>query len=148
MGLNSPIWNDQERVQIVSRCLSRLARKFKVERVQAMVAGPHTGRLYPRKGGVGFRRFHRASARGERPSPDTTNLINSLDHEKISDLRYSVNVDDVKAPYGKWLQDPDNLDRPIATIGDAEAFMESQKAVDELNKARAELVGSIGVTAL
>lgn len=119
-----------------------------MERVAAMVAGPHTGVLYPRKSGLGFRRFHRASARGERPAPDTTNLINSVESTKLSALRYSVFVDDAKAPYGKWLQNPEGLDRPIATLEDAEAFMASQKAVDELNKAKAQLTGGLGAVVL
>lgn len=148
--LTSPVWHELQRAEIVSRCLTRLAKRFKVERVEAMVAGPHTGILYkPALGGpgTGFNRFHRASARGQRPAPDTTNLINSVEDLKLATLQHAVYVDDAKAPYGKWLQDPTVLDRPIATLQDAEAFMASPVAIVEVNKAKAELTNGItGVT--
>lgn len=137
--LTSPVWHDLERNEIVSRCLTRLAKRFKTERIAAMVAGPHTGVNYKRTGGGGFQRFHRASARGERPAPDTTNLINSVEDLKLAALQHAVYVDDNKAPYGKWLQDPDVLDRPIATKADAEIFMASPEAITEVTKARNEL---------
>lgn len=146
VDLNSPVWNDLQRAEVVSRCLTRLAKRFKTERVAAMVAGPHTGVLYkPKLGGPGpgFNRFHRASARGERPAPDTTNLINSVEDLKLATLQHAVYVDDSKAPYGKWLQDPDVLDRPIATLADAEEFMISPAAVNEVNKAKTELANGI-----
>lgn len=142
--LNSPVWNDLQRLDVISRCLTRLAKRFKTERVAAMVAGPHTGDIYKKGGGAGFQRFHRASARGERPAPDTTNLINSVEDLKLASLQHAVYVDDTKAPYGKWLQDPGVLDRPIATGADAEAFMQTPAAVNELNKAKNEM--SSGIT--
>ncbi len=141
--LTSPVWNATERVEVASRCLTRLAKRFKVERVSAMSAGPHTGVVYKRSGGGNFQRFHRASARGERPAPDTNNLLNSVKDQKIASLQHAVYVDDAKAPYGKWLQDPLVLDRPIATLADAEDFMKTQAAVSELNKAGGEMAGGI-----
>lgn len=144
--LNSPIWNELQRADVVSRCLTRLAKRFKVERIDAMVAGPHTGLLYkPQLGGpgVGFNRFHRASARGERPAPDTTNLINSVEDLKLATLQHAVYVDDAKAPYGKWLQDPEVLDRPIATFADAEIFIHGPAALNEINKAKNELTSGL-----
>lgn len=141
--LTSPVWNDQQRAEVVSRCLTRLAKKFKAERVEAMVAGPATGRLYKRKAGGNFQRFHRASARGERPAPDTTNLINSVEDLKLATLQHAVYVEDSKAPYGKFLQDPDVLDRPIATLGDAELFLDGPSAQLELNKAKLELANGL-----
>lgn len=141
--LNSPVWNDPQRLDVVSRCLTRLAKRFKSERVAAMVAGPHTGVNYKRTGGGSFLRYHRASARGERPAPDTTNLINSVEDLKLASLQHAVYVDDSKAPYGKWLQDPDVLDRPIATLADAQEFMASPVATAELIKAKNELTNGI-----
>jgi ribosomal protein L15 len=143
VDLNSPVWIDPQRLDVVSRCLTRLAKRFKAQQVQAMVAGPHTGVNYKKAGAEGFQRFHRASARGERPAPDTTNLINSVEDLKLASLQHAVYVDDAKAPYGKWLQDPDVLDRPIATKADAEAFMQSPEAKNELNKAKNELSNGI-----
>lgn len=141
--LTSPVWYDQQRLDVVSRCLTRLAKRFKAERVEAMVAGPATGRLYKREAGGNFQRFHRASAWGKRPAPDTTNLINSVEDLKLAFLQHAVYVDDEKAPYGKFLQDPDVLDRPIATLGDAELFLESPTAKLELNKAKLELANGL-----
>lgn len=142
--LNSPVWNDPQRVDVVSRCLTRLAKRFKVERIGAMVAGPHTGVNYKRASGGGFQRFHRASARGERPAPDTTNLINSVEDLKLASLQHAVYVDDAKAPYAKWLQDAEVLDRPIATLADAELFINGPVAATEINRAKNEL--SSGLT--
>lgn len=143
----SPVWNDLQRKDVVTRCLTRIAKRFKSERVAAMVAGPHTGIIYTRGAGDGFRRFHKASARGERPSPDTTNLINSLEDQKLSATEHAVYVDDAKAPYGKWLQDPQVLDRPIATLDDALLFLDSGRGRDEINKATGEMANGVtGVT--
>ncbi len=142
-NLNSGVWDDEQRAGIVSRALTRLAKRFKTTIKDNMVAGPHSGVLYKRSAGAGFNRFHRASARGERPSPDTFNLVNSVTDEKLSPTNHRIFVDDSKAPYAKYLQDPEILDRPIATLEDAEAFIETVEAQAEIDKAKAELTGTV-----
>lgn len=143
VDLNSPVWSTPQSSEVISRCLTRLAKRFKVETIEKMVAGPHTGILYEKGEGHDFKRFHRASARGERPAPDTTNLINSVEDLKLATLQHAVYVDDSKAPYGKWLQDPEVLDRPIATLADAELFLASPIGRAEIEKTKAELVNGI-----
>lgn len=143
VDLNSPVWNDLQRNDVVSRCLTRLAKRFKTERVEAMVAGPATGILYKKGSGAGFQRFHRASARGERPAPDTTNLINSVQDLKLAALQHAVYVDDSSAPYAKWLQDPEVLDRPIMTLDDAEIFLNGPVGIAEREKAATELANGL-----
>lgn len=143
VDLNSPVWDDLKQSDIVSRCLTKLAKRFKSERVDAMVAGPHTGILYRRPGPTGAQRFHRASARGERPAPDTTNLINSVEDQKLSPTQHTVYVDDAKAPYGKWLQDEGNLDRPIANLQDGEDFMQTPYAKATLEKVKVEMASGV-----
>lgn len=140
---NSPVWDDAKRVDIASRCLTRLAKKFKVESVNAQIAGPHTGRIYNNGSGVGFRRYHQASARGEFAAPDTTNLINSMEDEKLSPLQHQVFVDDGKAPYGKWVADPNVLGRKVFV--DKEQFL-TGIGLEEIRKAEQEMVGSAGAT--
>lgn len=135
----SDIFDPDRRVQILRNGNIRLAKRFKDVTRQAMIDETHTGILYqPRNPGqgAGFTRSHRASARGERPAPDTMNLVNSLGDESISDTEHKVFVDDSQAPYAKWLQE--NMDRPIMTQGDTDTFIEGEGRKD-LDHLAAEL---------
>jgi hypothetical protein len=145
-NFTSPVFDPTTSGNIISRALTRLVKRFKNNQVQAMVIGPHTGRLYESRNvghGVGFKRYHRASARGGAPSPDTFNLINALKDEKVTQLDHRIYVDDSQAPYGKYLQDPEILDRPIATKEQAEEFIKTPEGLNEILKARAELINGI-----
>lgn len=149
-NLTSPVWNDEAVDGIISRCLTRLVKRFKNERVQDMASSPHTGVVYKKYGDAGtaggpggFRRFHQASARGQRPAPDTFNLSNSLRDEKLNPQQHRFYVDDITAPYGKYLQDPTVLDRPIATQEDADAFVKSAPAKADIEKARQEIINGV-----
>lgn len=144
MGVNltSGIWDPAKVTEIASRSLTRLAKIFKQQQKDAQVAGPHTGIVYESNNvgvGVGFTRVHQASAWGERPAPDTFNLVNSLEDEKTGPLVHSVYVDDSSAPYGKWLQNPSGLNRPIANQADADAFKESEAFSQEILRAQGEM---------
>lgn len=140
VNLDSPIWDEAAREQIVSRGLTRIAKKFKQKTVTAMIEGVHTGAYYrPRLGGpgLGFTRLHHASARSERPSPDTLNLVNSVEDEKIAPLQHAVFVNDAQAPYGKYLQF--GMDRPIMTGADVVEF-EATDGAYERDRIKRELV--------
>lgn len=50
-------------------------------RVSSGMSGPHTGRIYGR---------HQASAPGEMPAVDTTNLMNSILVEQVSQMKWVV----------------------------------------------------------
>ena len=142
MPLDSPIWNQSEVEQIVSNGLTRLAKRFKQKTVDNMIMSTPSGVLYApgfSGQGAGFRRYHQASARGERPAPDTMNLVLSVSDEKVSSFEHDVFVDDNRAPYGRWLQNPAGLNRPIATLVDAEMFM-STEGMEEVEKTKAELI--------
>lgn len=141
--LNSPVWNDLQRKEIASRCLTRLAKKFKQERRDAMAFDSHTGIIYRRGSGDGFRRYHQASARGQSPAVDTGNLINSLVDNKLSLLQHEVAVDDSRAAYGKWLNDPAVLDRPTIRLEQAETFLDGPYAQSEIRKATSEMVNGV-----
>ena len=62
IDLQSLIFDTVGRVQPVENFVAREAKDFRVSIGQKMIAGPHTGNLYERKRGQGFRRSHRASA--------------------------------------------------------------------------------------
>lgn len=49
-----------------------------------------SGRLYPRRRGLGFKRFHRASAPGEIPAIDSGRLSKDIDVNKKSKSKYEV----------------------------------------------------------
>lgn len=140
--LTSAVWEKTTREETVSRGFTRLAKRFKQQTVRNQIEQQPAGRVYATGipgHGAGFRRFHKASARGQRPQPDTMNLVNSVRDEKTATLRHDVFVDDTRAPYGKYLQDPAVLDRPIATQEDAEQFMQSADAKYELERIKTEL---------
>ncbi len=127
-------------LSVVSSSLTRISKTFGRQAVVKMLVGPQTGRVYRKGSGEGFRRFHRASARGQRPAVDTGVLINSIEDQKISQVSHAVFVNDHKAPYGKWLQSP-LFDRPILTEQDGKEFTESPEYKAEMIK----ILKSMGV---
>lgn len=145
-NLNSAVFNDIQVEEVIARMLTRLAKRFKNDRKTAMATDAHTGRIYSRGSGAGFRHYHQASARGQSPAVDTFNLTNSIKDEKTAILSHRVFIDDAQAPYGKYLQDRDILDRPIATLEQAKVFLETPEAQNELEQCRQELVSAGGIS--
>lgn len=138
-NLESPIFNETKAREIISSALTRVAKRFKQVTKDNQTLGPHTGKLYQSRNkgqGSGFRRYHRASSRGQRPSPDTMNLLNATDDRKDSWDSHTVYVDDAKAPYGKYLQE--GLDRPIMSPEDAAEF-EGTVVKEEMERLGQEL---------
>ncbi len=137
--LTSAVFNKPRSKAIVSRGLTRIAKRFKKITVDNMTQSNAAGRTYKRGAGPGFSRFHQASARGQRPEPDTFNLVNSVRDSKKTELKHDVFVDDGKAPYGKYLQNPSGLNRPIATKEDADRYA-ADEMQEEVQRIRRELV--------
>lgn len=137
--LDSPIFDRTARSSKVSSFVSRSAKKFKSGTKQKMIKGPHTGSLYEKKRGAGFRRAHRASQRGQRPSPDTMTLVNAISDRMLSGTSAEVYIAERVNPengtlasnYGEILQT--KLDRPIMTADDAlEAEKEMAREGEQL----------------
>jgi hypothetical protein len=114
--LDSKIFDKAFREQTVQNFVSRQARDFKVLTKQRIIESEPAGRDYARKRGAGFQRFHRASARGQRPAIDTGKLLNSIDDQMISP---TVAEAFVGAEYAEFLQS-ERLDRPIMDENDAQ----------------------------
>jgi len=66
----------------------------------AIMTGPKTGQMYG---------SHQASAPGEAPATDTSNLVNSIQTEEVGEMESRVNVG---AEYGAILE---YIDRPYLT---------------------------------
>jgi len=128
--LTSPIFDKAKRGRVVSNFISKQAKDFKVLTKQRMEKGPATGRTYRKKRGATFRRSHRASARGQRPSPDSGTLVNAISDRRISDNRSQVYIAEkvnpsngtVASKYGEILQNRrgrpimDKLDAKLAEV--------------------------------
>lgn len=110
---NAPIFDTTKLRDAGSRAVMIAARELRDRTKQNFLDGPQTGRLYARRGGEGFRRFHRASARGERPAVDTGRLLNSVEANRLGDTTAEVVA---SVPYASFLQD--GLDRPILSEQD------------------------------
>lgn len=124
--LDSPIFDIARTKQAGSTALTIAAKTFKDETKRRMTQGPATGRIYSRSRGPNFRRAHRASARGERPAPDTLKLVNSIGDERIADSVHEVSAN---TDYAEILQD--KLDRPIMSEQDArQAEADLQRVYD------------------
>lgn len=134
---DSLIFKPGKRAQVVSNALTRVGKRFKQKTKDQMVRSQPTGRLYRKSAGAGFTRQHRASAWGQRPAVDTTNLVNQVKDRKESQVSVRVYVDDSKAPYGKWLQD--NLNRPIITEEDVNRFGNNEMK-EEMERALRQLL--------
>jgi len=61
-----------------------------------MQQGPHTGRIYRRRGVV-----HRASGPGQPPAPDTGALMDNTYHEMVSELTSAAGS---RLPYAYYLE--------------------------------------------
>lgn len=131
---DSPIFDKPAREQHFTNLVSRSAKEFKQLTKDRMIKGPWTGILYERRRGATFRRSHRASAKGQRPSPDTMTLVNAVSDRKTGDLSAEVYIAEKVNPsngtlasdYAEILQN--HLERPIMSEGDrfeAEAKMKS-----------------------
>jgi hypothetical protein len=69
----------------LSRFVTRASQMIR-QRMREKLNEPKSGRLYPKRGGAGFTRAHRASAPGEAPASDTKALENSLQIAKKGSL--------------------------------------------------------------
>lgn len=122
--LTSPIFDKAKRERLTSNFVAKQAKDFKVLTKDRMVRGPATGKLYAKKRGTTFRRSHRASARGQRPSPETGTLVNAITDRRIAENHSQVYIAEktnpsngtVASKYGEILQN--NLDRPIMDVVD------------------------------
>lgn len=79
------------------------AFEIEAESKAAIQTGPKTGRLYRRR-----KRFHQASAEGEAPATDTSNLVNSGFTRRKSATRYQVGY---TAQYARRLEE--DMNRPF-----------------------------------
>lgn len=92
--LDSKIFKSAERRRALSVVVSKNARDFRESTKRKMRDSTPTGKVYERGGrGAGFRRSHRASARGERPAPDSGNLLRNVKSRDVSELHSVVEVD-------------------------------------------------------
>ena len=122
----SGIFDKTKRQQGLSNLVSRNARNFRQDTKNKMIRGSKSGRLYSKKRGAGFTRSHRASARGERPAPDTQTLVNAISSRSLSDTSAEVYIAERINPetgtpasrYAEYLNDPEVLDRPIMSEAD------------------------------
>lgn len=90
INLGSGIFDKAKRRQATSNAISKtLVEYARYVPVQQIESKP-TGKVYKRKGGRGFTRSHRASARGQRPAPDTGKLSRSTKHKKTGELKGEV----------------------------------------------------------
>jgi hypothetical protein len=123
--LESKIFDTVIREQTMTTFVSQEIRDHKVLTQRQQIESQASGQLYPRRRGPGFRRFHRASAPGQRPAPDTLTLVNAISDQMTSDMTGEVYIAPNVNPenkqtadvYGAILQE--RLGRPISDDGDA-----------------------------
>jgi hypothetical protein len=133
--LESKVFDKTVREQKVETLVVREAREFKVLTKQRMIDSQPEGRLYARKRGRDFRRFHRASARGQRPAIDSGKLLNSVEDTSISRTEAQT---EATAPYAQFLNPPASLERPIMDEQDAQEA--EQKMLRDANAMLLELI--------
>lgn len=112
--LESPLFNKAGRSQTISNFVRKQSRDFKNLTKRRMLQSKPTGRLYARKRGAGFTRFHQASASGQRPAIDTGTLLNSISDRRIGAFKAEAFAG---AAYAKYLQSA-RLNRPIMSDRD------------------------------
>jgi hypothetical protein len=70
-------FDKSKRDQACSNAVSKTVREFARYVPEQQIKSKPTGKLYRKKGGKGFRRYHRASRSGQRPAVDTGKLTKS-----------------------------------------------------------------------
>lgn len=134
MGTFTPtslLFDKATRRRTIGNLVSRAARDFKRLTQERMIRGPHSGRLYAKKRTASARRSHRASAKGQRPSPDTMTLVNAIASRRKLELVSEVYIAEktnpsngtVASEYGERLQN--DMNRPI--MSEADAFQAEYK---------------------
>lgn len=121
--LDSDIFRDVPRRQAVSNLIRRAARDCKNAAKRRIIESKPAGKLYRRKRGAGFLRFHRASAKGQRPAIDTGTLLNSIKDRRTAEYTATTTAD---AKHAEYLQSK-RLNRPIMDEKDA---AEEQRKLD------------------
>lgn len=92
INLNSPIFNDQAVNSVMERVINRRSREFVISISEKVQTEQKTGKLYPRKSGNGFKTFHRASAKGQRPAVDRGVLLRNIKRKSLGPSRAEVTV--------------------------------------------------------
>ena len=111
--------------------LVKVTKKYRQQSRQEIADAPATGRLYQRRGGAGFKRFHRASARGETAASDTGNLMRTIEFSQVSDVKTTV---EATADYAEILVAIDR--KVLADTSDAqnELDLECRRIVNQFLK--------------
>jgi hypothetical protein len=77
INFTSGIFDKAKRNAAATQAISKSVREFAKYVPEQQIKSKPSGRLYRRRGGKGFRRFHRASRSGQRPAVDTGKLTKS-----------------------------------------------------------------------
>lgn len=109
----SGIFDKRKSEQELRNAISRATRIFAAYVPQQQVQETHTGVLYKRASGAGFRRSHRASARGQRPAPDTGKLLKSTTHKMTGELTGEVTTVAKRGGFDYAAQLENKMGRPI-----------------------------------
>lgn len=133
LKLTAPIFSKTKRRQAFSNVVRRAIKGFRRSLQEKMIAGPHTGKITTRgkSRGGGFSRQHQASRVGERPAPDSNELINSITDEMTGELSGLVRVE---AEHGEILQKSGRLVMTDDDRREAEALFieQARKALIDL----------------
>jgi hypothetical protein len=104
--------------------ISKSIREFAAYVPDQQIKGKASGKLYKRSGGKNFRRSHRASAKGQRPAPDSGKLSRSTKHKMTGRLSGEVTTIAKSRNFDYASQLQEKMDRPI------------QNAPEDLKKAQ------------
>lgn len=111
--LTSPIFDKAKRHQSAGNAVGKTIREFAAYVPRQQVEGKPSGNVYRKGGGRGFRRSHRASAKGQRPAVDSGNLIRSTKHKKTGQLSGEVTTTAKRNGFDYASQLQNKMDRPI-----------------------------------
>jgi hypothetical protein len=88
----SPIIDVMLLRQQFSNVVLKNAKIFQVATHDRMIKQIPQGKNVEKREGKGFKRFHRASARGQRPQPDTLTLANAVQTQRTGDFSALVDI--------------------------------------------------------
>ena len=129
----------------MSAVVLKNAKEFKQSTKRRMIESSAGGKTYERGRGEGFSRSNRASRRGQRPSPDTSTLVNAVSDRRTGVLSSEVLIAHKRNPengeyadeYAEKLQLKMNrsiMNSEDRSIAQKKLDYDCSKAVEQLTK--------------
>lgn len=136
IDIDLPPLLDMDTVKLgIRKVVFKTSKEFAEHIRVSMVNSKPRGKRYKLKSGPGFKRFHKASRKGQRPAVWTGNLINAIQQKMVADNRAVVDFAPTPNPRNKKPADQYaailqfDMGRIVHGKGDVKKFQARQRTL-------------------